>query len=123
MTEKELLDWLIGNVDRSIKPAEFKYSRFDAYSSTHDCFIELKCRRKHYDTLLIEKKKFDSLVEYGLALYICSTPEGIYSWDLLPDMKIDWVTKSMPKNTDFGNRSKKDKIVGYLRIEDATKLK
>ncbi len=123
MTETELLNWLIDNVDPSIKPAEYKYSRFDAYSKTFDKFIELKCRRTHYDTLLIEKKKFDSLVEDGEAYYICSTPKGIYSWVLSPDMEIEWITKSMPRNTDFGNKSKKDKIVSYLRISDAKKLK
>ena len=123
MTEKQLLDWLIENVDPSIKQAFYKYSAFDAYSELHDCFIELKCRRKHYDTLLIEKKKFDALVEDGDAFYICSTPEGIYSWELSADMEIEWITKSMPKNTDFGNKSKKDKVVSYLRIQDAKKLR
>lgn len=123
MTEKHLLDWLIDNFDPSIKAAEYKYSRFDAYSKSRDLFIELKCRRTHYDSLLIEKKKFDSLTEDGDALYICSTPRGIYSWLLSKDMEIEWIAKSMPRNTDFGNRSKKSKIVSYLRIMDAEKLK
>jgi hypothetical protein len=123
MTEKELLDWLVENVDHTIKKAEYKYSSFDAYSELHDCFIELKCRRTHYDSLLIEKKKFDSLTEDGEALYICSTPKGVWCWTLQKDMAIEWDTKSMPRNTDFGNRSHKPKEVSYLRIEDAKRLK
>lgn len=123
MTESKLLDWLIDNFDSSIKASEYKYSRFDAYSKDRDQFIELKCRRTHYDTLIIEKSKFDKLTKFGDALYICSTPEGIYSWVLTADTEIDWVTKSMPKNTDFGNRARKDKIVGYLEINKADKLK
>jgi hypothetical protein len=123
MTEQKLLDWLIDNFDSSIKKAEYKYSRFDAYSKDRDQFIELKCRRTHYETLIIEKKKFDTLVEDGSALYICSTPEGIYSWTIDKDTEIEWIAKSMPKNTDFGNRARKDKIIGYLEIKKANKLK
>lgn len=123
MTEKQLLEWLIENIDASIKKAEYKYSRFDAYSETHDCFIELKCRRKHYVDLMIEKKKFDSLVEDGTSYYICSTPKGIYCWELSPDTEIEWITKMMPKTTDFGKNKWIEKEVGFLKVVDAKKLK
>ena len=123
MTENELLDWLIDNVDPSIKKAEYKYSRFDAYSEMHDCFIELKCRRKHYPDLMIEKQKFLNLVEDGASYYICSTPGGIYCWELTPDMEIEWITKKMPKTTDFKRRSWVSKEVGFLKVSDAKKLK
>ncbi len=123
MTENDLLNWLIDNVDSSIRKAEYKFSRFDAYSKDRDCFIELKCRRKHYLDLMIEKKKFDTITEDGMCLYICSTPKGIYCWELSPDTPIEWVTKKMPKTTDFSRNQKIDKVVGFLKIEDAKKLK
>lgn len=123
MTEEELLNWLIENVDPTIKKAEYKYSRFDAYSEMFDAFIELKCRKKHYLDLMIEKKKFDSLVEDGAAYYICSTPKGIYCWELTQETEIEWITKTMPKSTEFGNRRWKPKVVGFLKIDDAKKLK
>ena len=33
-------------------------SRYDCYSSKFKSHIELKCRRKHYDKLIIEKGKY-----------------------------------------------------------------
>ena len=123
MTESELLDWLIDNVDPTIKKAEYQYSRFDAYSEMHDCFIELKCRKKHYPDLMIEKQKFLNLVGDGAGYYICSTPKGIYCWELTPDMEIEWITKKMPKTTDFKRRSWVSKEVGFLKVSDAKKLK
>ena len=123
MTEKELIDWLIENVDDSIKPALYQFSAFDAYSSRYDCFIELKCRSKHYPSLLLEKKKFDSVTEDGPAYYICSTPKGIYSWKLDREDEPQWITKTMPKNTEFGSKQKKEKLVTFLRIAEAKKLK
>ncbi len=123
MTENELLNWLIDNVDPTIKKADYQFSRFDAYSEMYDCFIELKCRRKHYLDLMIEKKKFDSLTEDGTSYYICSTPKGIYCWELNADNPPEWITKSMPKTTDFKRRQWIPKEVGFLKIDDAKKLK
>lgn len=123
MNERELLDWLITNVDPSIKEAESKYSRFDAYSYNKDMYIELKCRGKHYADLMVEKKKFDALTDLGDALYICSTPKGIFQWTLTKDMPIKWVTKKMPASSQFGRRQWVDKEVGFLMIHQAVVLK
>ena len=123
MTEKALLGWLIENIDNSIVPALDKFSPFDAYSKKHDCYIELKCRRKHYPDLLLEKKKFDNITIDGDAFYICSTPEGIYSWRLSKDSNLLWEKKQMPANTDFGKRLWKEKEVTFLKISEAKVLK
>ena len=123
MNEKALLEWLIKNVDSSIKQAESKFSRFDAYSKKKDMYIELKSRNKHYADLMVEKKKFDALMELGDALYICSTPNGVFQWTLTKDMKIDWITKRMPATSHFGKREWIDKEVGFLMINKAEKLK
>ena len=89
--------------------------------------IELKCRRTHYDQLLIEKKKFDALIaradELGyLAVYVNSTPLGIYLWNLYNDNAIDWQQEQMPATTDFQNGNKVNKIVGFLPISKAVHL-
>lgn len=123
MVEAELIDWLIANVDPTIKKAESKYSHFDAYSEMFDCFLEFKCRRKHYPDLLIERKKFEALTKRGMAFYICSTPEGIFSWELHKETPPVWEEKFLPRRTDFGNKSGKTKEVGYLLISEAKKLK
>ena len=123
MTEKDLLEWLTDNVDHSIKAAEDKFSAFDAWSEKYDCYIELKCRRKHYPDLILEKKKFDAITADIPAFYICSTPKGIYSWKLEKGMKLEWIKKSMPQNTDFGKRKWIEKEIAFLQIKDARVLK
>jgi len=121
-TEATLIEWLVDNVDNTIRKAEDKFSAFDIYSKGTDRLIELKCRRKHYPDLMIEKKKFDKLIKFGEALYICSTPEGIYQWVINWDSPIEWEIKRMPAKTDFGDRRWVDKEVGFLEIKDAEKL-
>jgi hypothetical protein len=54
--------------------------------------------------------------------YINSTPQGVYSFDLMDLPEPEWVTGWMPVTTEFTNRSKVEKLVGYLDIEEAVKL-
>jgi hypothetical protein len=100
--------------------------------SKHDCIdgevlIELKCRNKHYPTMLIEKKKYDYLTETAnelglLPLYVNSTPEGIYKWDL-SSVDIEWkVENKHPATTTFHNNRRVEKEVGYLDVEEAEVL-
>ena len=75
----------------------------------YDCVIpggviELKCRRAHYSTLRIEKSKYDSIINNEKAYYICSTPNGIYAFDLKKLQPI-WIETLNPQTTDF-NRHK-----------------
>ena len=60
-TEKELFDWLKLKIS-DLQQSEDKFSFWDCYSEKLKCRIELKCRRKHYNTLLIEKKKYDAML-------------------------------------------------------------
>lgn len=127
MNEKELFEFLKG-LDDSLVMMKQKYSRHDCVSEKHKSVIELKCRKKHYDTMLIEKKKYDALVAKAEALgytpyYINSTPEGIYSWNL-NDIEINWkIENKHPATTSFGNRMRVEKEVGYLDIAYAKVLK
>ena len=90
--------------------------------------IELKCRRKHYDDLLIEKDKYDALMlraeKHGTSpFYINSTPEGIYAFNLNEVKDIVWEKKGgLPKTTDFSDRRKVVKEVGFLPISKAKKI-
>ena len=104
--------------------SEGEFSHYDCYSANLGVDIELKCRNKHYDDLLIEKMKYDKLIsraeKYGtLAVYISQTPQGIYAFNLskLPEPK--WETRGMPKTSHFNQRQFIDKVVGYLDIKDA----
>lgn len=121
--EPNLFSWLKENWDYTIKQAEDPYSRWDCETEGNDGHIELKCRRIHYDTMLIEKKKYDSLMATGSnPIYINSTPKGIFMW-FLKDNDIDWkVEHKHPATTTFGNRTKVPKEVGYLAIVNSLTL-
>ena len=94
---------------------------------THDSYIELKCRRTHYPTLLIEKKKWDYLAEIrartgARTLYINSTPHGVYQFDLGAIKAPQWLFKALPDKTDFTNRGTIQKECGFLDIQHAELL-
>ena len=111
-----------------LEKSESQYSRFDCFSAKWKMDIELKCRRPHYDELLIEKDKYDALVQRAekfdtRPFYINSTPEGIYAFNLqdFPDLK--WEMKGgLPKTTDFYDNRRVVKEVAFLPISKATRL-
>ena len=94
---------------------------------THNSYIELKCRRTHYDTLMIEKKKWDYLADIrartgAKTLYINSTPRGVYQWDLGAVMEPEWALKRLPITTDFANKATNERLAGFLDIRHAELL-
>jgi len=99
------------------KTSQFSYR--DAYSKRFNLTIELKCRRTHYQDILIEKYKWDNLIRYKNIRYVNSTPKGVFSFDLKELPEPDWQDHKMPKQTDFQDRNFVFKKVGYLPIEDA----
>lgn len=94
----------------------------DGYSPKYDLTIELKCRHKHYDNLLIEKMKYDKLIQHKRVLYINSTPIGIFAFDLIKLPEPLWVFMDMPKQTEFEDTYNIKKLVGYLSIYQAQDL-
>ena len=94
---------------------------------THDAYIEMKCRRTHYPTLLIEKKKWDYLADIrartgARTLYINSTPQGVYQFDLGAISEPEWQLKALPDKTDFANSGKVEKLCGFLDIRHSELL-
>lgn len=123
MKEGELFDYLVGCCYPDLVKAKKQMSRWDCYSVEHNHRIELKCRGKHYPTLLIEKKKFDAMIEkckdnLDIPLYICSTPKGVFKFNLyLVNPK--WETQYHNKTTQFSNTNKIQKEVAMLPVIDA----
>ena len=94
---------------------------------THDAYIEMKCRRTHYPTLLIEKNKWDYLADIrartgAKTLYINSTPQGVYQFDLGAINEPEWQLKALPDKTDFANSGKVEKLCGFLDIRHSELL-
>lgn len=128
MKEQELFDWLkIGHYS-DLEKSSKEYDGFDCTSSHYKMFIELKSRNTHYDTLLLERKKFDFLVLTADVLgytpwYINSTPLGVWSFPLKTVVQgLEWVEKWLPTTTEFQDKSKTTKLVTFLPLELGIKL-
>jgi hypothetical protein len=128
LNEQELYELLRDNLYTDlVRVTNDEYSANDCWSQEHGVYIELKCRRTHYDTLMIEKLKHDRLVGEAnkigmLPLYICSTPEGIYEFnlDLVP---IKWEEMdNLPATTDFNNQERVTKTIAMLPLDLATPI-
>lgn len=125
--EQELYDALKNSFIADLTPSEKPTSRYDCYSLEHNIDIELKCRKKHYDDLLIEKKKYDALVlratNYGTApVYINSTPKGVWAFRILEIDQPVWENRGMPKTSEFSQRQFVTKVVGYYHIDIGVEL-
>jgi hypothetical protein len=113
---------ILFNLIKSVIPDLEKTDQFsyrDAYSPKFNLTIELKCRHKHYNTLLIEKIKWDKLIKCNKVYYINSTPLGIFLFDLHKVKEPEFYLREMPHTTEFEDTQKIPKLVGMLFIEDA----
>lgn len=124
-TEDKLFNFL-KLLHPDLKRATDTFSTFDCYSEKNDFYLELKCRRTHYDNLLIEKDKFDRLKNIETrrntrAYYVCSTPKGVWVFHLNKEPK--WSIEPMPATTDFENKEIVSKVIGYFSIYEGKELK
>jgi len=86
------------------------------------CVIEMKFRKKHYDSKLLEKLKYDNLMALSddiVKIYFVSDPKGSYwFWlDKLSEMQV--FDKHCPA-TSYWNEKKKNKEVYLLTEEQAS---
>lgn len=122
--EDLLFEHLKNNYIADLDWSEGDYSHYDCYSLDLGIDVELKCRNKHYDDLVIEKMKYDKLMEraekFGTtAVYVSQTPEGIYGFNLSNMPEPTWETRGMPKTSHFNQRQFVDKVVGYLNVSQS----
>ena len=125
MTEQGLFDHIKATYLEDLEKSEHVYEYIDATSNGYRLTIELKCRHTHYDELILEKDKYESLVNRANDLgftpfYINSTPKGIYAFNLRI-IKVTWTTKRLPSST-VDNGPAIDKEVALLHIDKAVKL-
>lgn len=119
MNEAELFNLLKLRLISDLEYSEGRMSKYDCYSIAFNADIELKCRKTHYDELVIERIKWDALIERAnkfstIPVYINYTPVGLWSFKLLELPVPEWSMRRMPKSTEFSNRSMIQKEVGYL---------
>lgn len=124
--ESDLFIFVKENFLKDLQMSEERFSRYDCYSLAYGMDIELKCRRAHYDNLIIERSKHDALLERAIkfgtrAVYINSTPVGVWAF-YISRIRIEWEERDLPRNTDFGDQGKIPKMIGYLNINEGVKL-
>lgn len=125
MNEDELFDYIKARYLEDLERTGDAFEYIDATSDGYRLKIELKCRNTHYNELLLEKDKYESLMQQADKLgytpfYINSTPEGIYAFNLRK-MNITWTTRSLPAST-FNKAPAIDKEIALLHIDEAVKL-
>ena len=124
--EEILFEWLKDKVYYDLLTSRNQMSRWDCYSPYYKHRIELKCRRTHYDTLLLEKKKYDAMIaetskHLDIPMYINSTPQGVYAFNLGELVPI-WEEKRLRETTDFGRYNQINKQVMFIKISESTVL-
>jgi hypothetical protein len=127
MKELELFNFLKESLYPDLTKSEGIYDSFDCISVKAGHYIELKCRHTHYDTLLIEEMKYRKLITQAaerdlIPYYINSTPQGVFSFDLMDVPEPVWFNHQMPATTEFSRSNKVSKLVGYLPIEEGVQL-
>ena len=124
-TEAGLFDYIKTRYLEDLEMSSDAFEYIDATSQGYRLIIELKCRHTHYDELILEKDKHESLVQQADKLgftpfYINSTPQGIYAFNLRK-IKFTWIIKRLPSSTvDQGPDI--DKEIALLHIDEAVKL-
>ena len=127
MNEELLFAFLRESLYPDLVKSEGIFDAYDCISKQAGHYIELKCRARHYDTLLIEEMKYRKLITQAaerdlVPYYINSTPLGIYSFDLMDLAEPVWYVHYLPATTEFEKIGKVDKLVGYLPIEEGVQL-
>ena len=127
MNEEVLFYFLREGFYPDLEKAPGIYDAFDCISIRAGHYIELKCRYTHYPTLLIEEMKYRKLITQAaerdlIPYYINSTPQGVFSFDLMDVPEPVWFNHQMPATTEFDRVDKVEKLVGYLPIEEAVQL-
>jgi hypothetical protein len=127
LTEQALFDLLQKRIARDLRKVDDEFSNYDCISDESTAYIELKCRKTHYNYLMIERYKYDRLVEQAMEInynpiYINSTPEGVWAFNLNYVQPRWYMQDNLPKTTEFENNEKVTKEVGYLNVEGGVKL-
>jgi len=126
LSEANLFYYLKANYWPDLDYSPDHYNRIDAITNAGEAVIELKCRRAHYPHMMIEKDKYDALIEMAdrldyKAAYINSTPLGIYFWHIT-NRDIEWNTAILPASSFGQTLTFTTKVVGYLPISAAIAL-
>ena len=123
--EKALV--LLLNLDgRALKLPDNDSSRYDAYGLTpkgKKCVIEMKFRNKYYETKMLEKDKYDALMEIEaevIKIYFVADTKGNYLY-WLNNLKMPKTVKKYCPDTTMWTKKRLLKEV-YLLTENMASI-
>ena len=127
MTQTEIIDKL-NSIYPGLDLVEVSdpYSTYDAENERY--IVEVKSRDKKYDSWIIERKKFDSNLLYSMNVnkmfvYLTEHNGKIMTWNIhnLLNSLYDfgWTKMELPATTEFNDKEKIQKEIGYLYEVDA----
>ena len=125
-SEAKLFNYIKGRYLEDLVKSADQYDYYDCTSTLYRLHIELKCRHRHYDELLIEQDKYKALIAHAQELgftpfYVNATPQGIYAFNL-SKITVKWITKKLPAKTEFDDQGLIDKTVALLPVSQAVQL-
>ena len=87
--------------------------------------IEIKTRTKHYDSLMLEYEKLDSLQQIARdldmqSLYAVETPRGLWYWNVT-DLSPAWDVLQLPYST-VDNKPNINKRVTFLHTANGIQV-
>lgn len=126
--EIELFDAIKRHIAPDLAETAHNFS-FDAYSADMNLYLEFKCRRKHYDKLIIEKNKWFNMLrdmdkDEVRGFYVNATPKGVFSFDIKEihtHHRPVFSDKRLSKTTFYGG-GKVNKKVAFLDISLAKNI-
>ena len=108
---------------------EYEYNRFDAANTSY--IVEIKHRDKFYEDTMIEFDKFSYNLLYARMsktqfIFVVKMDQKIYVFNITKlvssGYKFKWIWKdNMPKQTEFADKRKIKKLVGYININESVK--
>ena len=121
-TETKIVqEWNYRFPDKKLTLSPYPYERFDAFNERY--IVEIKYRASWYDKLLIEFDKYSYNSWYAHItnkkfLYAVAHESKIIVFNITNINKTEydynWKYNEMPKQTEFNDRDKIIKFVGYL---------
>ena len=105
---------------------EYEYNRFDAANTSY--IVEIKHRDKFYEDTMIEFDKFSYNLLYAQMskkqfIYVVKMDQKIYVFNITKlvssGYKFKWIFKELKKQTEFADKRKIKKLVGYININES----
>ena len=133
MTIREVHEWeravvsLLNFDDWDLTWAGGGYQHYDAYGKTSkgkDCVVEMKFRTTYYETKMIEKFKYEKLMDMPsdiVKLYFVNDPKANYLF-WLNDIQLPTVEKRYCPSTTLWSKQKEIKEVYLLKENIASRI-